>query len=599
MNQIQTSETKIKFGFKSIRLTLIISFVIIILFIITGIGVGLYLRISWININAFDIDTKEKVILLDFTIQQILKNNRDVGDTPSNSNQAELTAILEKIDTGDGTIIYLADQSGAVLADTDETFIPKKIEDIDIQGLKDFSGEQMSFNETTDDGQKNRIVVFPVAGKNSDLIYIISAPESSYNSSTESVKVILIISVFVSLIYGAFSAALSSRQIIRPLINITDLLKEISEGDGDLTSRLPIQSRDEIGQLSIYFNKTIQKFAGTMKSVIYESTAMSDIGDELAGNVAESAAAVNQIASNIESIKNQIINQSAGVNETQSTIEQIVKNIDMLNEKIDMQASSISESSSAIDQMVGSIKEVTKILGYNSDTVSELESAAEKGTEIVNNAVDLTKHISEGSESLLEASSVIQNIASQTNLLAMNAAIEAAHAGEAGKGFSVVADEIRKLAENSNDQGRKISTVMLKLKESIDNVYGGALETQTHFSVIFKLADTLSSQGAEIKNAMEEQSSAGVQVLNSIHQINKVSEEVKDGSFLMRSGSKEILAEIIKLADVTHEINGSMEEMSGGVYQINDAIQEINNLSVNNKNSINQVTKALGSFRVE
>jgi len=588
VNRSIISETNKKTGFKSIRHTFITSVIIIVFFIITCMGIVLVLRISSINLKHIDEEIKKRVSVINLAVQLKIKYDGMSG----------LADIINQTDSSIDDIIIIADQSGTVLFHPDERYSSKNIDDIDIDGLESYNGELLFFKDKLDDLQDYRIAVIPMSGEISDLIYIVCSPESSYNAIVKSVKIILIISTIISMVYGGFSAALSSGIIIKSLRRITDLLKDLSEGEGDLTSQLPVKSRDEIGRLSNYFNKTINKLAGTMKSVINEATEMFNIGEELASKMTESAAAVNQITANISSIKNQVVSQSAGVEETRATIEQIVKNIDLLNTQIDNQASSIAESSTAIEQMVANIKSVTEILGANSVTISELQNAAEKGTVIVDDAVDLTKHISEGSESLLEASSVIQNLASQTNLLAMNAAIEAAHAGEAGKGFSVVADEIRKLAENSNDQGKTISTVLLKLKESIDDVYSGALETQNHFSVIFKLSETLSGQGGEIKNAMDEQSSAGEQVLGSIHQINDVSEEVKNESLVMRAGSRDILEEIHRLSDVTREINDSMEEITNGVQQINDAIQQINSLSMSNKNSINKVVMDLGNFKI-
>ncbi len=247
--------------------------------------------------------------------------------------------------------------------------------------------------------------------------------------------------------------------------------------------------------------------------------------------------------------------------------------------------------------MVANIRSVTQILGSNAHTVQELTEAADLGREKVEASVEMTKRIAVDSESLLEASSVIQNIANQTNLLAMNAAIEAAHAGEAGKGFAVVADEIRKLAEDSNSQGKTISSSLQNLKNMIIEVSAGAETIRNQFETIFGLTSTVREQESVIKNAMEEQNSGGTQVLEAIRQINDITGEVKGGSEQMRRGSQEILDEMERLASVTREISQSMTEMTQGVSEISGALQEVNQVAVQNKESVSIVVGELGKFK--
>ena len=513
----------------------------------------------------------------------------------------QLGYILDVVNARRAASIILADSHGTVLVHPDDdSMVFKNVKELGIKGLENYeSGQEISFSESLDDGLSYQI--FTISSKNGvvPLNYIVRIPRSEFTKSTYTIGIIVIISIVLAFICSFMLSTILSRVMTKPLNRITDILKNISEGDGDLTVRLPVQSRDEIGLLSGYFNETIEKIARSIASIIDQSETMQKIGDDLAANMTETASAVNEISANITSIKNQVLNQSSGVTETRSTIEQIVSNIEKLNRSIDSQASNVVESSSSIEEMVANNRSVTQILGKNSETVKELGEAAESGRGIVDRAVEMTDKIATDSEGLLEASTVIQNIASQTNLLAMNAAIEAAHAGDFGKGFAVVADEIRKLAEDSNSQGKKISSVLQNLKESISEVSGGARTIQKQFGVIFDLTQTVQNQEDVIKNAMQEQSSGGEQVLEAIRQINDITGEVKEGSDQMNRGSREILVEMGKLAEVTREISDRMNEMSTGTIQINNAMQDVNAITLRNSESIRVVAAEVSKFKVQ
>jgi len=386
--------------------------------------------------------------------------------------------------------------------------------------------------------------------------------------------------------------------MLKPLNLLTRALNDIANGEGDLTVKLPETGAKDLADVSKYFNQTMEKIRGLIVVIKKQSVTLSDIGNDLSSNMTETASAMNQINANIQGIKGRVINQSASVTETNATMEQVTSNINRLSSHVDRQTNAVSQASSAVEEMMANIKSVTETLAKNASNVSALQESSETGRSSLQEVAADIQEIAKESESLLEINSVMENIASQTNLLSMNAAIEAAHAGEAGRGFSVVADEIRKLAESSGEQSKTISTVLKKIKESIDSITWAIDNVLNKFEDIERGVKTVVEQEETIRRAMEEQGEGSKQMLQASGQVSDITQQVKSGSMEMLEGSKEVIQESKNLEKVTQEITNGMNEMVAGTEQVNKAVNSVNELTNRNRENISSLVQSVSQFKV-
>ena len=534
-------------------------------------------------------------------------NRRIIGVLAAAIDVKRLSMLIEDIIVGKTGNCYIMGLTGIIIADKDITLVQNQT-NIIAQAKKDTTLTSVAvFLQHALDTDKSEIGYYTyqkvqyiasyAAIETTHWNVIIRAPINEFMGTVNTLRISMIGIGVVILLIALVIVYLVARAMVKPIQTVVRVLQNIAQGEGDLTVRLPVAGNDEITDMADYFNQTIEKIGLSIKQVGVNSNTMEEIGNELASNMTETASAVHQISTNIDGVKQQAMTQAASVTETAATIEEIVRTIKQLNNSIETQAASVAQSSSSVEEMVANIASIGQTLGKTDDVIRSLTTATGDGKATLVTSNTVTQKIAEESGSLMEASSVIQHIASQTNLLAMNAAIEAAHAGEAGKGFAVVADEIRKLAEESSVQGKTITTTLKTLSGEIETLSASSKTVEEKFNAIFTLAEQVKEMSARLTEAMREQENGSKEVLIAIKSINTVTTEVQAGSEEMLKGGEGVAEEMRKLDDLTRVITESMNEMASGAIQINNAIQEVNEITQKNKQSIESLASEVSKFK--
>ena len=548
--------------------------------------------------------TNKMIITLSIPVYD---DNRNIIGVLAIATEAKwLSAQINDIVVGKTGYCYILGLTGTDIADPDEKVVQtmwntveKVKSDTSLKSLAEFEKMAVEIDDPSigfyEYGGVSKIASYATM-KTTDWTVIISAPKNEFIGAVNTLRIAILITAIFILLISFVIVFFITRVIVKPIQNSVPVLEKIAHGD--FTVRLPVRGNNEITTMFERLNETIAKIGDSVKQVGVNSNTMEDIGNELSTNMTETASAVHQISANIDGVKQQTLTQAASVTETAATVEEIIRTIKQLNGSIENQAANVAESSSAIEQMVGNIASITQTLGKTDDVIKTLASATADGKETVAGANTVTQRIAEESGSLLEASSVIQHIASQTNLLAMNAAIEAAHAGEAGKGFAVVADEIRKLAEESSAQGKTITATLKTLSGEIEALSASSKTVEEKFNTIFNLAEQVKSMSDSLTEAMHEQENGSKEVLSAIRDINMVTNQVNDGSAEMLRGGENVAQEMQKLDELTRVITDSMNEMASGVVQISNAVQDVNEITQKNKASIDNLAKEVKKFKV-
>ena len=437
----------------------------------------------------------------------------------------------------------------------------------------------------------------PVGG-GSDWAILCAAPYDDYFGGLHDMRIVIIVLLVIILVVATGLGYVFIASLLKPLGLVKRSITDIASGSADLTKRIEVTTHDEIGAVVEGFNLFTEKLQGIISGVKTSRDELGSAGKNLVSSTEDTGYSISEIIDNIDGIHSQIENQSKSVQQTAGAVNEIASNIESLEHMIENQSMGVSQASAAVEEMIGNISSVNVSVDKMVSSFEVLQANAAKGEAMKKTLQENVDEMGNQSKMLKDANTAIASIASQTNLLAMNAAIEAAHAGDAGRGFAVVADEIRKLSETSSQQSKTIGQQLKGIQSTIGTIVGVARGVGDAFNMLNSGIAETDVLVRQIKAAMSEQQEGSRQISDALHTMNDSTLEVRTASREMSEGNKAILEEVRALQEATGVMQSSMGEMRDSARKIDGNGATLSEISAQMKHSIEDIGTRIDEFKV-
>jgi len=443
--------------------------------------------------------------------------------------------------------------------------------------------------------QKKSVAFQPI--KESDWAVVLIAPYDDFYSGLQHLLsrmiMISILALVIAFIIGLIVINLS----LKPLKKVSSKIEDIASGEADLTQRLNSSSKDEIGSLVGGFNNFSQKLQDIINDLKSSKSDLSQYGIELNSMVKDNASYLAELFQGINDVEKEVQIQNNKVEDSSASVDKISETVEGLRELLNKQDESVNQAASSVTQMISNIDSVTNLMQKMAEDFDALKKDVDDGIIRQDEVNTQIQKIESQSKLLSEANAVISSIASQTNLLAMNAAIEAAHAGDSGKGFAVVADEIRKLSETSSAQSKNIGVQLKEILDLITNVVKSSNLADNAFKGVMEKANTTGDLVHQIELAMAEQSQGSNVIGQALGEMNNATSQVKTASDDVDSARQEIIGSVNELKQSSLSVRNYINNMAEHVKQIEESDKNLSNITDSINNSINQIGSQIDQFK--
>ncbi len=405
--------------------------------------------------------------------------------------------------------------------------------------------------------------------------------------------------LIAGILVGTISFYITRVFLLNKIRRVSKCLDEIAKGEGNLTEEIHIDSKGEIGILANNFNI----FISTLKIMVIKLKSISNknkgIGQHLTSIVSETSVSTEEISRTMVSNKELINKLNIELFDAVTAVQDIGNSTNDINLAIENQSSALSESSASIEEMTASIRNIAKIVENQKNLSEKLSETAKDGLEKMEQSVESVNKIAASSSSLVEIIEMINSIAGQTDLLSMNAAIEAAHAGGAGKGFAVVADEIRKLSDQTKGYANQMSGSLNRIVDDVKQANEINKISGEAFNNLVSGIQNIVNAMNETEIGMNELLVGSNEIVKALNSLINITKEINEKAKEINEKTNSSNINMIHITEISSQTVHSMNEIVNVSSQIANAVISLSEIGIENKNNILALDNELNQFKTE
>lgn len=509
-----------------------------------------------------DVSTGKYIVSLSKTVEY---EGQVVGVIATDIELSTLSKELSSIKIGDNGYVYISDKLDKVIVHPNSKLIGTN----EVTKLSIWNKIKSTDNgfESYDYNGVKKFACFET-NKSTDWKIVAALDEAELYSHTNIIRNLTLIFVLLISIVAIFIAFFVTKTVTKHIYKLQDSFRKAA--NGDLSVRANIKANDEFGDLGNNFDYMLDNIGSLINNVKISVDTIGKTSETINAISNETATAISEVSSTMDQIAQGTVSQTQHINEGVESINSLAEKIETI-EKVSNEMANISDATNKLSE------DGLKVMNILTSKTDEANASTLEVTDVID---DMNKSTAE----IGLITDTINSISEQTNLLALNAAIEAARAGEAGRGFSVVAEEIRKLAEQSTDATKQIQNVIEKITNKA------------------KLADTTMHN---TKTAVEEQVIAVNEtkdifnkILQSIKSLMKEIEETQASIIETNKNKEDIVSRIQSISEVSEENSASTEEVSASAEEVSAAMSEFVNSSNELKQLANQLENEINKFKL-